>query len=392
MNDLPRQKLSELIQRHGRVLCEDPQRLEALLRDHCGEYRLEINLLVAALRARVATELMTATAGQPMQTLIGRLAQRLESEQGLTQAAARWAVGSWAVALDVVAEDAPEILAAPPRATAAPAPVPPPPPPAPRRTSPDAGAVTNDGCEMVLVPAGTFIMGSPRGKGAGDERPQREVHVDALLLDMYEVTNAQFQRFIEAGGYRERRCWSAEGWAWRIQEKVTEPRYWSSGEHNCGPRYPRHPVVGVSWYEAEAYARWAGKRLPTEAEWEKAARGTDGRTYPWGNEEPTCDRANYRACGGQTKPVGSCVSGVSPYGAHDMAGNVWEWCADWYGADYYGHSSATNPPGPSSGSSRVLRGGGWNNDPIELRCAYRNYGDPVFRYGSIGFRCAGTLS
>jgi formylglycine-generating enzyme required for sulfatase activity len=248
--------------------------------------------------------------------------------------------------------------------------------------------------EMVLVAAGDFTMGSISGEGGDNERPQHRVYVSAFYIDRYEVTNAQFQRFIEAGGYRKQGYWSDEGWVWLGRVNATGPRYWGGGRENCGPRYPRYPVMGVSWYEAEAYARWAGKRLPTEAEWEKAARGTDGRKYPWGNEEPTCERANFGGswgCGWQTKPVGSCAAGRSPYGVEDLAGNVREWVADWYGENYYDSSSASDPRGPMTGSDRVLRGGAWGDGADSLRSAYR-YGSPSHRVSpSIGFRCARTL-
>jgi formylglycine-generating enzyme required for sulfatase activity len=256
---------------------------------------------------------------------------------------------------------------------------------------------------MVLVPAGTFKMGSRPGEGGSNERPQRSVYLDTFYVDMHEVTNEQFRGFIEAGGYRDLNLWSGEGWAWRSGANVTEPQYWRSGEYNCGPRYPRFPVVGVSWYEADAYARWAGKRLPTEAEWEKAARGTDGRKYPWGNEESDAGGV-YRANFGQgpdhevwkrdgweySAPVGSLLRGASPYGARDMAGNVWEWTADLYSDAYYGSSPLSNPSGPASGVSRVLRGGSCFNGADNLRCASRGGFDPSTRSGNVGFRCATT--
>lgn len=171
---------------------------------------------------------------------------------------------------------------------------------------------------------------------------------------------------------------------WRARNNVTQPQYWTDAKWN----EPRQPVAGVAWYEAEAFCRFSGKRLPTEAEWEKAARGPDGRKYPWGNQwEPS--RANSDESKlGKTAPVGSYPSGVSPYGVHDLAGNAWEWVADWYDKSYYKQSPERNPPGPSSGQSRVLRGGAWSFNPIALRTALRFSVTPDLRYYYFGFRCA----
>ncbi|MCG3157876.1 MAG: Hercynine oxygenase [bacterium] len=229
---------------------------------------------------------------------------------------------------------------------------------------------------MVLIPAGSFLMGSD--DGASDEKPVHEVYVDAFYLDQYEVTVAQYQSYLRATGR-------------------SNPENWDEQLQN-----PNRPVVYVSWEDATNYAQWAGKRLPTEAEWEYAARG--GNTgmagkpkynYPWGNDiSPT--KANYDADGSRQwnwdnakrylRNVGSFSA--NGYGLYDMAGNVWEWCADWYADHYYSKSPKQNPKGPATGDYRVLRGGSWNLNPLNLRCAYRVRSFPSFRNFYMGFRCA----
>jgi serine/threonine protein kinase/formylglycine-generating enzyme required for sulfatase activity len=234
---------------------------------------------------------------------------------------------------------------------------------------------------MVHVPAGEFIMG---GKGDSDEQPIHTVYLDAFYIDETEVTNAQFTQFLNEQGNQEE-----GGGTWLgIEMKsclVTE----SGGQYQPKSGYGDHPVIEVSWYGARAYCQWAGKRLPTEAEWEKAARGTDGRTYPWG-EGMDCDHAQYRGCGGKTVPVGSKPKGVSPYGALDMAGNVSEWVADWYDSDYYASSPESNPEGPASGVYQVRRGGSWFSWQADLRAAARLKPafPPYYTWDDVGFRCA----
>ena len=262
--------------------------------------------------------------------------------------------------------------------------------------------------EMVSVAAGSFTMG---GAGSPDAEPAHTVYLDAFFIDKYEVTNAEFKQFMDAGGYATQAFWSSAGWSARVSNSWTQPLNWTSAANHSGPAWPGFPVSGVSWYEAEAYANFVAKRLPTEAEWEKAARGTDQRTFPWGNSIDG-SRANYAASGdpydNNTTPVGfydgrlnpsppfQTTNSPSPYGAYDMAGNVWEWVADWHGVYYYSESPPSNPPGPVSGTYRVIRGGSWANSSDYQRVAFRaGYygmnGGPTIRSGEVGFRCARTM-
>jgi formylglycine-generating enzyme required for sulfatase activity len=160
------------------------------------------------------------------------------------------------------------------------------------------------------------------------------------------------------------------------------------GRYAVERSFEDHPVTQVTWYGAQAYCQWARARLPTEAEWEKAARGVDGRSYPWGSEPPDCDKAQYGDCGGATVPVGSRTAGVSPYGVLDMAGNVWEWVADWYDPAYYGSSPSQNPQGPASGECKVFRGGSWGYPSAFIRASDRARNRPTYAGFNVGFRCA----
>jgi len=221
--------------------------------------------------------------------------------------------------------------------------------------------------DMVYIPAGEFIMGSDE---AYDERPPRRVYLDAFYIDRYPVTNREYKLFVEATGH-------------------PPPPHWAAYGNSYPPGKADHPVVGVCWFDARDYAAWVGKRLPTEAEWEKAARGTDGRRYPWGDEfDP--QRCNTDISGiGDTVPVGTySPAGDSPYGVADLSGNVWEWVADWYERDYYQRAPARNPTGPETGTEKVLRGGAWDFGPDEARCAARGHERLGPRYALIGFRCA----
>lgn len=214
---------------------------------------------------------------------------------------------------------------------------------------------------MVLIPEGPFLY--------GEERIQEDIPYD-YLMDIYPVTNEQYKDFMLASGYGSQKFWSKEGWAWKQEKQVNRPEFFTDSKWNEAD----HPVVGVSYWEAEAYASWAGKRLPTEQEWEKVARGTDGREYPWGNDFDTTKCNSEKSGIEATTPVMKFAKGISPFGCFDMAGNVWEWCASWYDADK---------------EVRVLRGGSWlNSDPEDFRCAFRFNCNPGLRICYIGFRCA----
>ncbi len=223
---------------------------------------------------------------------------------------------------------------------------------------------------MALVPAGVFIMGSAMGDA--DEQPEHPVYVDAFLMDRYQVSVGHYARFLDATSH-------------------DAPPEWSTMNRS---QHQNRPVANVDWADANAYCHWVGKRQPTEAEWEKAARGTDGRTYPWGNEHPTKFYANLRQehwnNHGALAPVGSFEEGKSPYGIYDMAGNVWEWVSDWYAPDYYKSSPSQNPAGPPRGNHKVIRGGSWGSGPESLRSSERETHVPSFRGFGTGFRCAKT--
>ena len=238
---------------------------------------------------------------------------------------------------------------------------------------------------MVLVPASPFMMGSgPLDRQAKpDEVPAHRVTLRAFYIDRFEVTQGQYRRFLaDAGRNNHRFCDRDEPAA---KDHTPSRETWNDGD----PESSRLPVVGVDWFDAAAYCAWAGKRLPTEAEWEKAARGTDDRRYPWGDDW-NAGRANGASTLQGTAAVGSYPTGASPYGAHDMAGNVVEWVSDWFDPSYYQQSPERNPTGPSSGQHRAYRGGTWFNDPVFLRAARRPIArtTPDTRASVVGFRCA----
>jgi eukaryotic-like serine/threonine-protein kinase len=230
---------------------------------------------------------------------------------------------------------------------------------------------------MVYVPAGKFMMGSVySGSLAQDnEMPQHTVTLGAYWIDKTEVTNAMYAKCVQA----------------RVCDALFIPSSKSRKSYYGNPTYDAYPVINVTWDAAHSYCQWAGARLPSEAEWEKSARGTDGRTYPWGNAAPTCSLANYSGCSSDTTTVGHFPSGASPYGALDMAGNVWEWVNDWYDLRYYANSPSSNPQGPVSGSGHVVRGGAWCITAFFARSANRDWFYTWSDDTTIGFRCARSL-
>jgi len=220
----------------------------------------------------------------------------------------------------------------------------------------------------VYIPVGAFQMGSTGGDhyALEDEKPQRLVYLDSYWIDRSEVTLGMFRRFVKAAHY-----------TWEGAYSGAEAR----------------PVVNVTWADADAYCAWAGAHLPSEAQWEKAARGNDGRLYPWGNQPAACRLAVMAlapdGCGYQAAALpGSLPDGASPYGLLDMAGNAWEWVQDWYDPAYYPAAPARSPLGPLMGEQRVLRGGAWSSPAGLVRAAARGHADPLTSSSEIGFRCA----
>ena len=233
-----------------------------------------------------------------------------------------------------------------------------------------------DGAVMVSVPAGESLMGSNDADrdGQDNEKPQHTVYLDAFWIDKYEVTNALYKKCVDTG-----KCSAPSD-----TQSHTRSSYYGNST------YDNYPVIYVSWNDAKNFCVWAGKRLPTEAEWEKATRSADSRIYPWGNNFDGARLNSWDSTPrvGDTTAVGSYAAGASPYGAMDMAGNVWEWVADWYDSGYYKNSPSRNPMGPSSGQFKVLRGGSWGDPWYYPRAAERLYFTPVDRKDGFGFRCA----
>ena len=226
-----------------------------------------------------------------------------------------------------------------------------------------------DSMTLVYVPAGEFMMGLDNDE---EDNPAHKVNLDSFWIDQTEVTNAMYARCDEADV-----CdapWS--------NASRTRPIYYGN------PDFDDYPVIFVSWNDAKDYCEWAGRRMPTEAEWEKAARGEDAGIYPWGNSAPTIDLSNFGGLIGDTMPVSNFLEGASLYGALNMAGNVWEWVADFYDATYYNKSPSSNPKGPITGQNRVMRGGSWTDYAATIQSVHRFGNYPLDTSSITGFRCA----
>jgi formylglycine-generating enzyme required for sulfatase activity len=230
------------------------------------------------------------------------------------------------------------------------------------------------GAPMVWISDGAFMMGSQNGPVK--TRPLHEVYLNAFYMDQHEVTTARYAKFLEAK---------------RLKHPEFAPMLWEEVDL---PSDGDRPVMGVTWRAADAFCRWLGKRLPTEAEWEKAARGMDSRTYPWGTTEPGIKLANYdkpvfgHIYSDSLRPVGSYEAGKSPYGVYDLAGSVSEWVADWYDERYYGATPGSNPKGPKQGQQKVFRGGSFGDSAEALKSASRESYFPEETGPYVGIRCA----
>jgi formylglycine-generating enzyme len=233
--------------------------------------------------------------------------------------------------------------------------------------------IEKDPVEMVDIPAGPFIRGNAPGEGRPDEQPRRKIYLNAFAIDKYEVSNAQYRQFLD--------------------ETLHKPplNVFAERPFNKEEGIAELPVVQVTWHDAVDYCFWAGKRLPTEAEWEKAARGADGRLFPWGNESPTEQKANYEKDWEGKKTfveVTALPDGQSPTGLFNMSGNVREWVQDWYDPEYYSIAPEKNPKGPENGILKVLRGGSWSSFDADLTVTSRGKGGFALKTHGIGFRCA----
>jgi len=240
-----------------------------------------------------------------------------------------------------------------------------------------------DGMTLVYIPSGKFEMGSTSGNP--DSTPIHTVVLNGYWMDSTEVTNAMYVKFLNAVGNQ-----TEGGTNWINPRSLLVQISEKDGTWQFQPDKGNYPIVGISWYGAETYCKWTNRRLPTEAEWEYAARGPDGRRFPWGNEDLDCDRAHYSGCGKGTIKVDGLPLGVSPFGIFNLAGNAAEWVGDRYAADYYQVSPVQNPTGPTNGYYRVIRGGYWGDSYLALRATRRGWAGADKHNNGVGFRCALT--
>jgi formylglycine-generating enzyme required for sulfatase activity len=380
MNDIPRLKLIEIIAQYGDSVIEYPRRMEGLLKDFCGEYKREIHSLMDAYYERVPFDLRMESGGTAHAALITDLTRRLLDTLPMSEDMARWTVETWAIGLGLLAlPSVPEPANARLAQTACPVATP---SGTVQPVQPQVLSLSRWEPQMMIIPAGEFLMGSTARQAAqavkegaevtwvNREQPQRKLMLQKYAIGKYPVTCREYQIFIQSTGHN-----SPPGW--------DNNQYLFSNSN--------YPVTQVSWNDAQAYCAWlsakTGKlyRLPNEAEWEKAARGPDGRIYPWG-EQFEAGRANTWAAryNGPTIVGRFSPQGDSPYGCVDMVGNVWEWCADWY--DGSGYAPQPVPGRINSNVLRSCRGGSWANPSQFARCAVRAGLAPDRRDDCLGFR------
>lgn len=382
--------LVQILRRYGHEVLCDPRRMEALLRDLCGQQRREINILVMSMREHVAEDLLLNSAPQIPSMLYHQLVRRLQNETGLTEEFSRWAVQTWAEVLGkniLYAADTVETGDTGIHTSLPDAPTPAPtstgqnnPPerlpvqPVHQKNDLELLLASGIRLDLVRIPAGRFSMGSKPNDSLSyaNERPQSVISLPEFLIGRNPVTNRQYRVYIEATGY-------------------PPPRHWLGGNVPAGKI--NHPVRWISWDNAAAFCRWASQvtgrmvRLPSEAEWEKAARGAHRYTWPWGNQLPDEKRCNCDEWINDTTPVGMFnPQGNSPYGCTDMAGNVWEWTASLY--RNYPYRSNDGREDPESREQRTLRGGSFRNPGRLARCSCRHYDFPEFSSDLRGFRVA----